>query len=149
MTTKIVCLVTFLLLAGLSSRSQSIIGSWKKTATVLENSDGSSRDLQKLMTKSRPCLADVQYIFQADGKQLTHLPKGCDLPGLEQTADWKVSGNTIGVTGRKGNGLPVVTATYTMTFSGNTVLFTHVYSAQEKAALHSKAAKLIITYQRI
>src|SRR5882724_2303416 len=112
MMKRLVYLATFLLLAGLNSRSQSIVGAWKKTATILENSDGSSRDLQKLMTKSKPCLADIQYIFQADGKQLTHPPKGCDIPGLEETADWKVSGNTISVNGRQGKGLPVITATY-------------------------------------
>jgi len=149
MTTKIVCLVTFLLLAGLSSRSQSIVGSWKKTATVLENSDGSSRDLQKFMTKSRPCLADVQYISRRTASSLPTSPRAATCRAWNRLPTGRSSGNTITVTGRKGNGLPVVTAIYTMTFSGNTVLFTHVYSEQEKRPCIARPPSSSSPIQRI
>jgi hypothetical protein len=142
-------LVAFLLMAGLSARSQSIVGAWKRTSSHLENSDGSSKDMQKMLTKSRPCMADIQYVFGADGRQLTRPPKDCELPGMDDIADYKVSGNTITLTSRGNKGPLGATATYTLAFKGNTVIFSHVYTENEKATLHTKAARLIMIYTRV
>ena len=145
---RLLFLAAFLLAAIIPARSQSIVGSWKRTANILEKSDGSTTDMQKMLTKGRPCMADILYVFEADGRQLTRLPKGCELPGMDDIADYTISGATITLTSRGNKGPLGAIAAYTLAFKGNTVTLTHVYTANEKATLHSKVAKLIMTYTR-
>lgn len=138
--------LTFLIVFGHPAAAQRITGSWKRTGNMLVNADGSKNDLQKTIVQSMPCSAGVKYIFEEGGKHYTKSPKGCEMIDEISTATWTQTGNTLSIHSNAENDIGTV---YTLSFSGNTVVFTHVYSEAEKSRLHIKTAKIIITYQRV
>ncbi|MDR3693001.1 hypothetical protein [Mucilaginibacter sp.] len=132
--------------------AQSIVGSWKTISNTLVNSDGSADNLTVMQQKQWPCMADIQTIFEASGKQYMKSPKNCGPFDFSKVvpSTWKMLGNTISITNTSMPNPLGKTATYTVAFAGNTATFTHEYTAAEKAKLHSKAIKkVIITYQRV
>jgi hypothetical protein len=141
-------LLLLLSVCSLTTGAQNIVGTWKRTANIIENADGTRKDMQPLFLKSKPCMADIKYIFEAGGKHYMQSPKGCGINSDADRFSWKMNGNTITVTSNGGKPGPV-TATYTLVFTGNAVTFTHVYNDAEKSSYHITAKKIIITYQRI
>lgn len=126
--------------------AQRITGTWKRTGNLLVNADGSNTDLHTSMIKSMPCAAETRYTFEESGKHYTQSPKGCEMIDKISTATWSQTGNTLNIYSNTARDIGTV---YTLSFSGNRVVFTHVYTDAEKAKLHIKTAKIIITYQRV
>lgn len=128
------------------THAQSIVGSWKCLSNVLVNADGSMQDMNLTIFKEYPCAANMQYIFDANGTHYVKATKDCQMIAAMSNARWSASGNTIIVTTKA----PIILATtYTLSYIGNTVVFTHVYTPAEKALLKIKTKKIIITYQKI
>jgi hypothetical protein len=133
-------------------RAQSVVGSWKTISNAMVNNDGSKTDLIVMQQKQWPCMSAIQTIFEASGKQYMKSPKNCGPFDYNKLAPstWKMSGNTISITNTSLPNPLGNTATYTVAFAGNKAIFTHEYSAAEKAKLHNETIKkVIITYQRI
>jgi hypothetical protein len=143
---------TFLLALALAPatglRAQGLAGTWKRTSSILINADGSKQDMQAMLLKYQPCQAGVKHVFTATGDYYTVSPKGCGIGDEASRATWKVSGNNLVMVPKKDLGIPFV-GSYALTFSGNTVSMTHVYTDAERKALHSKTARLLMTYQRL
>jgi hypothetical protein len=136
-------IIIILLTISFSSNCQSIIGTWKRTSTVLEHTDGKTDDLQKTMLSSMPCLADVKYVFESNGKHTMILSKGCE--GLPSTdATWKMAGNTFTIAQKVGK--EIISTTYDLSFAGNIMTMSHTYTASEQA---SNAKKIILKYQKL
>lgn len=146
-------LVLLFMLSSFSTilTAQSIVGIWKTINNIVVNTDGTKTDITAMQIKHWPCMADLQTIFDAGGKQYMKSSQKCgpiDYNKLEPST-WKMNGKTITITNTTmptplGN-----TATYTVDFTGNKATLTHEYSTEEKAKLHSKKVKqVIITYQR-
>jgi len=146
-------LLLFLLLICASiTKSQSVVGAWKTVSNVLEESNGTKKDMLAMQLKLGPCMAQLQTVFEANGKQVTKSPAACgpiDYNKLPPST-WKMQGNTISITNTS---LPTplgTTATYKVEFSGNKAVFTHDYSDEERKKLRSKNVKrVVITYERI
>lgn len=146
MNSRNILLTALLVISGYLAAAQRITGTWKRTGNMLVNADGSKNDLQKTIVQSMPCSAGVKYIFEEGGKHYTQSPKGCEMIDEISTATWTQTGNTLSIHSNTENEIGTI---YTLSFSGNTVVFTHVYSEAEKSRLHIKTAKIIITYQRV
>lgn len=131
--------------------AQSIIGAWKTISNVIEDLDGTKSDIVPKQIKMYPCIAELQTIFDANGKQYFKSPKNdCDefvkLPG----STWKMNGKTISLTNTKVPTPLGTTSTFTVDFVGNKAILTKEYSAEERAKMYkSKAKKITITYQRV
>ncbi len=145
MTQKKIILFVLMFVCAFALDAQSIVGTWKRTGNVLEKADGTKKDMLIFYTKAKPCMLEIKYVFQADGKQLTQWPAGCELIKFTEQTTWKMEGDKIIM---KTNAYPFET-TYTLAFKGNTVNFTHTYTAPEKEKLHTQYNKIVITYQRI
>jgi hypothetical protein len=153
MNTKRIFLL--LILAAVFSttlKAQNMVGTWKTASSIVINMDNTKTDITAMQLKQWPCMAEVQTIFDANGKQYMKSAKKCgpvDFNKLEAST-WKMNGKTISITNASmptplGN-----TSIYTVDFSGNKAVLTHEYSAEEKSKLHSKKVKeVIITYQRV
>ncbi len=140
--------ITFLLITATAS-GQSIAGTWKRLSATIEYMDGRKEDLHKTMITGLPCAAEMQYVFKADGTHFSKSPKGCEAVDAMSKATWKQTGNTLTlVTAIEAKRQPAGT-NYTLSFSGNTVTMTHVYTATENAVTKTKTKKLVVVYQRI
>ena len=132
--------------------AQSIVGAWKTLSNIIENSDNKQTDLLSMQLKMWPCMAQLQTIFEADGKQIMKSPNRCgpiDYNKLSASS-WKMNGNEISITNTSMPSPLGGTATYKVEFIGNKVIFTHEYTDKERKKLHTpKAKKVIITYVKI
>jgi len=132
--------------------AQSIVGAWKTLSNVMENSDNKKTDMLSMQLKMWPCMAQLQTIFQADGKQIMKSPARCGPMDYNKlsASSWKMTGNEISITNTSMPTPLGVTATYKVEFSGNKAIFTHEYSDDERKKLHTpKTKKVIITYVKI
>jgi hypothetical protein len=131
--------------------AQSMVGAWRTISNVIEDLDGTKSDIVPKQTKMYPCIADLQTIFDANGKQYFKSPKNdCDefvkLPG----STWKMNGKTLSLTNTKVPTPLGTTSTFTVDFIGDKAILTKEYSADERAKMYkSKAKKITITYQRV
>ena len=139
--------ICLLLLSSFAAFSQTIVGTWKRTGNLLVMDDGSKKDMQKTLLKAMPCQANIQYIFTAAGENYTVSPKGCGAGDEMSRAKYHLSGNTLTLTPEKDLGMPF-NSIYTVEFSGDRMTLSHVYSESEKTTIHTKAKKIIITYQK-
>lgn len=145
-------IVAFLLVFSKALIAQTVVGAWKTVSNVLVKTDGSKNDLTALQWKRWPCLADLQTIFDANGKQYMKSEKKCGPLDYNKlpAATWKMNNNSITITN---SGMPNPlgnTAVYKVTFLAKTVVFTHVYTPEEQLKLHDRNVKeVIITYQRL
>jgi hypothetical protein len=134
-------------------QAQDIVGRWKTISNIVENTDGSSKDLRLMQLKRWPCMADIETVFEAGGKQYTKSEKKCGMVDYNKlgNAVWKMTGNTISITADASMPNPLGnTATYIVVVANNTATFTHIYTAVEKIALHNtKIKKVIITYKKV
>ena len=133
--------------------AQSIVGAWKTVSTIVEDLDGKTRDMVAMQWKHFPCMAGIETVFEAGGKQITKGPAHCgplDYSKLGASI-WKMNGNQLSITNEKMPTPLGTTATYTVAFAGNKVMLTHEYTAAEKQKLtgSTKLKKIVITYQRI
>ena len=136
-------IIIILLTISFSSNCQSVVGTWKRISSVLDHTDGKTNDLQKTMLSSMPCLADVKYVFESNGKHTMILSKGCE--GIPSTvATWKITGDTFSIVQKLGN--EVINTTYDLSFAGNIMIMSHTYTATEQA---SNAKKIILKYQKL
>jgi len=129
--------------------SQSIIGTWKRTASIVFNADGTQKDMQKLMTKALPCTEEVKYVFETNGKMYTQTPKNCLPSQATEIVNWSIKGDAISLTSE---GIKTITGeptNYALSFKDGFVDFTHVYTADERTKFHVKAKKIVVTYKRI
>jgi hypothetical protein len=115
----------------------------------MEYMDGRKEDLHKTMITGLPCAAEMQYIFKADGTHFSKSPKGCEAVDAMSKATWKQTGNTLVLVTANEAKLKVAGTTYTLSFSGNTVTMTHVYTAAENTITKTKAKKITMVYQRL
>ena len=132
--------------------AQSIVGAWKTLSNVIENSDNKKTDILSMQLKMWPCMAQLQTIFQADGKQITKSPSRCGPIDYNKlpASSFKINGNEISITNTSMPSPLGVTATYKVEFSGNKIILTHEYTDNERKKLHTpKAKKAIITYVKI
>ena len=136
-----------------AGQAQDIVGRWKTISNIAENTDGSSKDLRLMQLKLWPCMADIETVFEAGGKQYTKSEKKCGMIDYNKlgNATWKMNGNIISITADAAMSNPLgSTATYVVTAVNNTAIFTHVYTAAEKIALHNtKIKKVTITYKKV
>ncbi len=134
-------------------QAQDIVGRWKTISNIVENMDGSTRDLRVTQLKLWPCTADIETVFEAGGKQYTKSDKKCGGIDYDKlgNATWKMNGNTISITADAAMANPLGNmSTYTVAVAGNTATFTHVYTAAEKTVLrNTKMKKVIITYKKV
>ena len=129
--------------------SQSIIGTWKRTASVIINADGTQKDMQKMLNKALPCTAEVKYVFESDGKLYTQAPKNC-LPSIAtEVVSWSMKGAEITLTSKASEAITGEPTTYTLNFKDGFVDFTHIYTSDERIKWHVKAKKIVVTYKRI
>ena len=136
-------LVIILLTVSFSSNCQNIIGTWKRTSTILEHTNGKTDDMQKNLLAGMPCIADIKYVFESNGKHTMILSKGCE--GIPSTvATWKMSGDTFSISQKLGN--EVVNTTYELSFAGNIMTMTHNYTAADKTP---DMKRIILKYQKL
>jgi Lipocalin-like domain len=135
------------LLVSVQLSAQSITGTWKRTGNMLEDVDGKKTELQKIMLQSSPCIASIKYMFTANGKHTVQAPANC-MSGIEEMskATWKMQGKKLIITTINN---PVSTTDYTLVFTGNTMVMTHLYTDAERKQSGIKTNKIIITYQRL
>lgn len=150
---KLLTIGMLLMFASPTVQAQSIVGSWKTISIIMEDVDGKTKDITAMQRKRFPCMADILTVFQAGGKQVTKSPANC--AGFDYNkmpaSDWKLSGNELTITNSAMPGPLGITAHYTLHFSGNRVLLTHVYTEEEKKKLPaSKNLKqLQMTYESV
>lgn len=140
----------FALLLGIAASgslsAQNIVGSWKRTASILENTDGSRTDLQKNMLQAFPCAADIKYVFETGGRHYMILPKGCEaIPNSD--AKWSQNGSILTTSQKVGN--QTITSTFEINVSGNTMTMTHTYTEAEKAKGSKDTKRIILNHQRL
>ncbi len=121
---------------------QSIIGRWKRTAMILENTEGKTDDIQKTMEGVFPCMSQIEYVFESNGTQTMKIPKDCNkIPN--ETAYWKMNGTQLDIQqdmdGKK------ISTTYQLAFNGPQMTMIHEYTAQEQ----SSNKRMIVKYQRL
>lgn len=143
----IVSIFLFLFIAPVTA--QSISGTWKRLSSTLEYQDGKKEDLQKAIIANFPCAADMKFLFREDGTHYSQSSKGCEVIDAMSKATWKQSGNTLTLVNAKEAKRQPAGTTFILSFSGNTVTMTHVYTATENAVTKTKVKKLVIVYQRI
>lgn len=149
MKIKILILSIFASLMFQMGVSQSIIGTWKKTASIIINADGTEKDMQKMLTKALPCTAEVKYIFESNGKQYIQAPKNC-LPTIAtEVVNWSIKGDEITLISKATEVITGELTKYTLNFKDGFVDFTHIYTPDEKTKWHNKAKKVVITYKRV
>jgi len=151
---KLLFLLLSVALSANDSQAQSIVGSWRTISQLIVNEDGSKKDLMVMQTRRWACMADLQTIFEANGKQLMKTSANCSTPinyDKLPPSDWKMTGHNISITNKSTPGPLGTTATYTVEFSGNKAILTHEYSTAEKQQLpgSAKIKKVVITYQRL
>jgi Lipocalin-like domain len=123
--------------------AQSVVGSWKRTSSILEYKNGKLDDLQKMMLNVYPCMSNIQYIFDKNGKHYLVLPAGCEkIPNEEAT--WKMVGNEFYIS-QKVEGKDESTQ-YNLSFEGNTLTMSHTYTEAEK---QPTIKRLVIKYQKL
>ena len=136
-------LVIILLTISFSSNCQSIVGTWKRTSVSLEHADGKTDDMQKNLLLNMPCIGEIKYVFESNGKHTMILSKGCE--GIPSTiATWKMMGDTFSIAQKLGN--EVISTTYELSFTGNTMTMTHNYTPADKTP---NMKRIILKYQRI
>lgn len=129
-----------------SLSAQNIVGSWKRTASIIENTNGTRTDLQKNMLQAFPCAADIKYVFETGGRHYMILPKGCEaIPNSD--AKWSQNGSTLTTSQKVGN--QTITSTYEISVSGNTMTMTHTYTEAEKAKGSKDTKRIILNHQRL
>jgi hypothetical protein len=139
---KIITIILFLIIS-FSSNSQSIVGTWKRISSVLEHTNGKTDDMQKNLLSSMPCIGEIKYVFESNGKHTMILSKGCE--GIPSTvATWKMSGDTFSIAQKLGN--EVISTTYELSFAANIMTMTHTYTAADKAP---DMKRIILKYQKI
>lgn len=123
--------------------SQNIVGTWKRTSSILEYVDGKTDDLQKNLSVAFPCSADIKYVFESSGKHFMILPKGCEsFPKIE--ANWTQTGNKFFISQKVEK--TTTDTNYELSFSGKTMTMTHTYTPAEGL---NKTKRLVIKYERI
>ncbi len=140
---KLTCIALILIWITSTADGQSIVGRWKRTAMILEKTDGKTDDLQKTMEGVFPCMSQIEYVFESNGTQTMKIPKDCNkIPN--ETAYWKMNGTQIemqqDMDGKK------ISTSYKLTFIGQQMIMTHDYTPQEQS-LSSK--RIIVKYQRL
>ena len=129
-----------------SLSAQNIMGTWKRTASIIENTNGTRTDLQKNMLQAFPCAADIKYVFETGGRHYMILPKGCEaIPNSD--AKWSQNGAILTTTQKVGN--QTITSTYEISVSGNTMTMSHTYTEAEKAKGSKDTKRIILNHQRI
>lgn len=144
--------LALLLLFGChTGQSQTITGKWYRIVSTIEDDRGEITDLQQTARETMPCLDKVVYIFHADGT-MTSEAKACSAP-IQQSFEkankvsrWKKQGNAL-VVSTTNNSVPP--STYHLSFSGDTMTWTFIYSENDKSLNPSSAKKAIITYKRL
>jgi hypothetical protein len=126
-----------------SAKAQSIVGNWKRTSAILEYNNGKTFDSQKSIMISLPCTADIQYIFEKSGKHYLILPKSCEaIPNGEAT--WQIIGDKFSISQKTEQGN--ISTNYELSFLGNMLIMTHVYTATENIP---DVKKMILKYERL
>jgi hypothetical protein len=148
MNKHFVNLAILFLLSSFASPVQTIVGVWKRTGNILIMEDGTKKDMQKSLLKAMPCQAEIKYVFTAGGEQYSESPKGCGASDDMSHATYKLSGKILTLTPKKELGIPF-NPVYNVEFNGDQLILSHEYTESERSALHSKAKKIIITYQKI
>jgi len=137
--------VTFFIQYNLVS-AQSPIGKWKLVSEILENQDGTKKDMKLEMQKFKPCLANFTYEYTSGGQLITSVPPGCMAANLVPISTWKLTNHKIIFNQKEGK--KIITTIYEVTFPGDQMVFSYEYSPAENKILHSKSKKLTITYKR-
>jgi hypothetical protein len=143
---------TFLLALALAPatglRAQGLAGTWKRTSSILINADGSKQDMQAMLLKYQPCQAGVKHVFTATGDYYTVSPKGCGIGDEASRATWKVSGNNLVMVPKRTSGFPSSEVSCPCLQRQYRQHDPCLYGCRRKA-LHSKTARLLMTYQRL
>jgi hypothetical protein len=132
--------------------AQSIVGTWKRTSTVLVDKDNVSTDLQQMMTERMPCASRVTYTFLASGLQKTSIPKDCEkamaaMAAMYADAKYELKGNKLKVFSPQKELFP--DAVYDVSFQGNTMTWTYDYTANPATPNPTHAKKITIIHQKI
>lgn len=123
--------------------SQNIVGTWKRTSSILEYVDGKTDDLQKNLSATFPCSTDIKYVFESGGKHYMILPKGCEsFPKIE--ANWTQTGNKFFISQKVGK--TVTETNYELSFSGKIMTMIHTYTPAEGL---NKTKRLILKYEKL
>lgn len=137
---KHLLLLALLAASALTAPAQSPVGRWKKISHV-SVFQGRKMDSHAALLSQRPCAAKVVYEVNADGTfRLNAADSGCDesykniQQKLYSKTKWRVQAGKITT-----STLPdfSVGQTYTLTFSGNTMIWT------------GTEGQGVITYQRL
>lgn len=136
-------LIIILITISFSSNCQNIVGTWKRTSMILENTNGKMDDIQKSLLAEMPCIGEIKYVFESNGNHNMILSKGCE--GIPNTiATWKMSGDTFSIAQKLRN--EVISTTYELSFSGNIMTMTHNYTAADKTP---DMKRIILKYQKL
>jgi hypothetical protein len=140
-------LIISLLFLAAFTNAQSIVGSWKCLSNVIVNTDGSRQDVWKNIAEAFSCAADMQYVFEANGKHYIKADKKCEIIAKMGAATWSQTGKIITLISTADK--QATSTAYVSEFAGNTLTLTHTYTAGEKRKSGSNAQKIVITYQKI
>ena len=128
----------------------SVTGTWKRTGMSTVDVTGTATDLQASMMKAMPCSKNITYTFKADGSILTNVPDECSalkktLESMNGDGKCTLTGNKLIVTSSK-----IPTATYEISFKGNTMTWFFDYAANPKTLNPGGQSKsLTIVYTKI
>ncbi|MBO0937146.1 lipocalin family protein [Fibrella sp. HMF5335] len=145
-------LLAVFLLVMLPTMAQSVVGTWKRVGAIVTNKDGSMMDMLAMTEKMMPCTGNITYSFLASGIQRTTVPADCQkrLGDMAKQfmgdARYKLKGNQLTIIPDPTTKLPVVT--YTVTMSGNTMMWVMDAAAQAGTPNKGKVKSILLSYQR-
>ncbi|MBO0931056.1 lipocalin-like domain-containing protein [Fibrella aquatilis] len=149
MKTLLLSLCLFITLSGMA---QSVVGTWKRVGAIVTNKDGSMMDMLAMTEKMMPCTNNITYTFLASGIQQTSIPADCQkrlgvmANQFMGDARYKLKGNQLIITPSASTKLPAVT--YTVTLSGNTMMWVMDADAQPGKPNKSNVKSILMSYQK-
>lgn len=132
---------------GLSA--QNITGTWKRTAMVIEKSDGSKSDSHPRQLKVNPCVATITYSYTADGKLTTHAPDcGTIKDAIESQngkTTWRQNGSRISISSAD---VSLPAQVHVVSVEGDTMTWVLTYADNPKIPNPANAKTLTTVYKR-
>ncbi|GAB3926314.1 lipocalin family protein [Larkinella terrae] len=141
----VLCLSTGPLLA------QNVVGTWKRTAMLLTEASGKTKDSTPELTRAIPCTPDITYTFLADGTMKVTVPESCGrmkpvVERMNEAGRWSITGSKLWIT-VPDKSLP--DSGYKLSVSGNTMTWDFDYAANPQMPNPTKAKRLVIKYVRL
>ncbi|MEP6592699.1 MAG: lipocalin family protein [Acidobacteriota bacterium] len=137
------------ILWSVSLSAQNITGTWKRTAMVIEKSDGSKSDSYPRQLKVNPCVATITYSYTADGKLTTNAP---DCGRMKEAIEsqngkttWRQNGSRVSISS---SDVSLPAQLHVVSVDGNTMTWVLTYADNPKIPNPTNAKTLTTVYKR-